>query len=210
MSQVHDRYLLIKNKSTGVDPLVDQILSGTEEDKPTFLLYQKARQIHFSKVKQVYVESCLLASKDLEKISEIIEIPVDVLSIYRQVFFDVATLDKLSLLELVEGTDDSKERSMKLWAISQGLDFIKWRLGSAVIVNPVDGLQELFTLSVYKSKEALFSSDSLGEANKWAKLSMELARILKTWVMDNNAARKDIELALQSVIPDFKGFDDLD
>lgn len=210
MSQVHDKYLLIKNKSTGVDPLVDQILSGTEEDKQVFLLYQKARQIYFSKVKQVYVESCLLASKDLVKISEIIEIPVDVLDMYRQIFFDVIALDKLSLLELVENCDEPKERSMKLWAISQGLDFIKWRLGSAVIVNPVDGLQELFTLSVYKSKEALFAPDSQGEANKWAKLSMELARILKTWVMDNNAARKDIELALQSVIPDFKGFDDLD
>lgn len=213
MDQVHARYLLVKNKTTGTDPLVDKILSGLEEDKPSLLLYQKARAIYLSEIKKSYVEACLLASKDLVKISEIIEVPTEVLSTYAQIFFDVSDLDKLSLLEVVENCDNQEERGMKIWALSQGLDFIAWRLGKAIIVNPVEGLQELFTLCVFKSREALFSGNAAEgskEATKWTKLSMELARILKAWVNDSQAAKNDIELALMEIVPDFKGFDGLD
>lgn len=216
MDQVHAKYLLVKNKSTGVDPLVDKILSGSEgleENKPSFLLYQKARAIFLSDIKRSYVEACLLASKDNNKISEIIEVPADVIGMYAEIFFNVSELDKLSLLEVVESCDKPEERGMKIWALSQGLDFIAWRLGKAIIVNPVEGLQELFTLCVFKSREALFSgnsSEGSKEATKWTKLSMELARLLKAWVNDSQAARNDIELALMEIVPDFKGFDGLD
>lgn len=210
MDQVHGRYILIKNKATGRDPLVDLILSGDEKTVP---LYERARKIHLSSLKRGYVEACMLASTDLLQISEIIEIPVDTLDMYRKVFFDIEGYDKLSMLELIESSDNPEDRGMKLWAMSQGLSFVAWRLGKAVNVNPVEGLQELFTLSIFKSKEALFSgnaSESSKEATKWTKLSMDLARLLKAWVMDSNAARKDIEIALMEVIPDFKGFDSLD
>jgi hypothetical protein len=139
--------------------------------------------------------------------------PENILYMYRDIFFNVTHLDKLSLLEVVEQTTGVEEKGMKIWALSQGLDFIAWRLGKIVNVNPIDGLQELFTLSIFKSKEALFSgnsSEGSKEATKWAKLSMDLARILKSWVMDSDAAKKDIELALMSILPDFKGFDGLD
>lgn len=213
MDQVHARYLLIKNKSTGVDPLVDKILSADEKDNITKSLYQKARAIFLSEVRKNYVEACLIASKDIEKISSIIEIEPNTLMMYRDIFFDVKELDKLSLLELVNQIESPDEKGMKIWALSQGLDFIAWRLGKAVNINPIEGLQDLFTLCIFKSKEALFSgnaSEGSKEATKWAKLSMELARILKVWVMDSGAARRDIELALMDVIPDFKGFDSLE
>lgn len=231
MDAVHGRYLLIKNKSEGIDPLVDRILKGlielslheketeknsdlldSSEDRKLALTYLKARPLYLSDTKRVYIEACLIASKDLKEISEILGISIDILYIYQEVFFNIVEFDKLSLLEHIESCVNEEERTMKIWALSQGLDFIAWRLGKQIQINPVDGLQELFTLAIYKSKEAMFSSnssDSSKEANKWVKLAMDLARIIKVWVMDSGAARKDIELALESVMPDFKGFSDL-
>jgi hypothetical protein len=213
MAQVHARHILIKQKSTGVDALVDIILSGKPEDKEIKELYEKAKTIFLSPIKKSYVEACLMASKDLEKIQALIETPIPLLQMYRDVFFDVESLDKLSLMEVIESAADSSEKGMKIWALSQGLDFVAWRLGRAVNINPVDGLQELFTLAVFKSKEALFSgnaSETSKAAANWTKLSMDLARILKAWVSDSDAARSDIELALKSINPEFAGFDSIE
>lgn len=210
MAKVHARYLLLKNKSTGVDDLVDALLLG--EDKQLLAKFDKTKEIYNSLIKKGYVEACLMASPDLNKISDLVEIPVEIISLYRSMFFNIEGYDKLSLLEVVELAATPEERGMKIWALSQGLDFVAWRLGKAVALNPVDGLQELFTLSVFKSKEALFSgnaAESSKEATKWTKLSMDLARLLKAWVMDSDAAKKDIEIALESISPDFKGFDSL-
>ena len=206
---IDTRRFYVKSKTAGKDPLADAILAG---DTPEAANYVKACVIFDSALKKSYVEACLLASQDLNAISSLLEVPVEVLDIYRKVFFDVTGFDKLSLLELVNESEDLDERGMKLWALSQGLDFISWRLGKPVSINPVEGLKDMFTLSVYKSKEALFSgnaSESSKEATKWTKLSMDLARLLKAWVMDTDAARKDIELALQSIDPTFGSFDGL-
>lgn len=219
MESVHARYILIRDRTKGKDALADRLIEAVDnasllpEDKALFVRYQKVRGIYLSEVKKSYVESCLLASRDLPAISDILDIPVETLDLYSRIFFDLTDFDKLSLLELVDRCEIPSEKGMKLWALSQGLDFIAWRLGKALNINPVDGLQELFTLAIFKSKEALFSgntADSSKEATKWTKLSMDLAKMLKVWVMDSNAAKKDIELALSEVIPDFKGFDSLD
>ena len=101
---------------------------------------------------------------------------------------------------------------MKLWAASQGISFISWRLGNAENTNPIQGLQELFTLAVYKSKEALFNGNETmasSEAVRWSKLSMDLARLLKAYTMDDNEERRDLDLALESVLPSFEGFANL-
>jgi len=209
MASVHAKYLLIKNKTTGSDGLVDAILAG---NTPEASLYPKAKEIYNSTLKKSYVESCLLASNDLPVISALLEIPVEVLSMYRTLFFNIEGFDKLGRLEVVEDAASPDERSMKMWALSQGLEFVSWRLGKPVALNPVEGLKDMFTLAVYKSKEALFSgnaSESSKEATKWTKLSMDLARLLKAWVMDTDSARKDIELALKNVDPSFDGFDSL-
>ena len=208
MAKVHARYILLKNKTTGVDPLVDKILS----DQKTALLYERARNIYNSKIKKSYVEACLMSTSDLSKIEELIEVPPEVLEMYRDVFFDIVGFDKLSLLEVIEDSDSFDERCMKIWALNQGLDFIAWRLGKVITVNPVEGLQELFTLSTYKSKEALFSnnaSESSKAATIWTKLSMDLARLLKSWVSNTDVAKSDIEFALKNINPEFEGFDSL-
>lgn len=235
MDAVHARYLLIKSGTAGIDSLADKILFGlsqinksnaaelavvttlppeeVEENTRLALCYLKARGIYLSDTKRVYVEACLIASNNFTEINDIIGVPVDVISLYRDVFFNITDFDKLSMLELIESCRDESEKSMKIWALSQGLTFISWRLGKIVQTNPVDGLQELFTLCIYRGKEAMFSSNdgkNNQDATRWIKQATELARILKSWVMDSDAARKDIELALSSVIPDFQGFNDLD
>ncbi|HXP52586.1 MAG TPA: hypothetical protein VN922_21715 [Bacteroidia bacterium] len=205
---IKDRFNLIRDKKTGVDELVDKILTDGTPEKS---LYSKALTFYTSPVRKKYIESCLIATEDISEISRILSIEEEVLEVYSKIFYDVQGLDKLSRLELLE-VPDKEEAMMKTWALSQGLDFIVWRLGGNVQVDPVDGLNELFTLATYKSKEALFtsnSSEASKEAVKWVKTSMDLARLMKAWVLDSDAAKKDIELALREVIPDFGGLDTL-
>jgi len=38
---------------------------------------------------------------------------------------------------------------------------------------------------------------------------MDLARLLKAYTSDGNQAKKDLQLALEEVIPSFSGFSDL-
>lgn len=202
------RALLVKQKQTGVDPLVDQILT---EGSAESVAYARALEINKSALKRSYVESCLLASEDIERIAKLLGMSVDLVQFYHDVFYNVTGLDKLSRLELIDVTDKN-EGLMKLWAINQGLDFIAWRLGASVTVNPTQGLQDLFSTCIMKSKEAMFSgngSEESKEATKWVKLSMDIARLLRGWVMDAEGARRDIELALRESNPDFDGFADL-
>lgn len=205
---VSDRALLVKTKRVGVDSLVDNILTEGSSEAASYVL---AAAIQRSTVKRSYVEACLLASKDFERISALLEVDIDLLRFYHDVFYDVHELDKLSKLELIQ-VSDKNEGLMKLWALSQGLDFIAWRLGNSVAINPTQGLQDLFSTCIMKSKEAMFSgnsSEESKEATKWVKLSADIARLLRNWVMDSEGARKDIELALRESNPDFDGFAEL-
>lgn len=207
---VNDRHRLIQAKVLNVDPLVDKILS--DEDNVEKQHYEQACAINVSPIQRRYVEACLLASTDVDRIAELLEIPVFLICMYRDIFYDVCSLNKLRKLELLD-LADREDQLMKVWALSQGLDFIEWRLGKTVNTEPIEGLQSLFTLSMYKTKEAMFSgnsSEASKEGAKWAKLSLEMAKTLRLLVQDPNLARKDIELALKSVIPEFEGFSDLD
>lgn len=201
--------LLVLSKTLGVDPLVDRILST--EDNIEKSLYAQALALRDRPLKKMYVESCLLASSDAEKIGTILELSPEVVAMYAAMFYDTVNLDKLSKMELLQ-VEDQQERLLKLWALNQGLDFLAWRLGKAVQINPIEGLKDLFSTSMYKAKEAMFSgneTEASKEAVKWTKMSMDLARLLKAYTMDGDQARKDIELALSEVVPEFPGFDTL-
>lgn len=209
MRSVSYRYTLFKSKTKGVDPLVDSLLDGAVKETEVFT---SAKELLKSPLKKSYIEAGLLACQDPAKISELTEIDLATVRLYRDMFFDVSGMDRLSLLEVIDQSPTPEERSMKMWALSQGLDFLAWRLGKSVSINPVSGLQELFTLCVYKSKEAMFSGNASAssiEATKWTKMSMDLARLLKAWVMDGDAAKRDIEIALLTIEPNFKGLDSL-
>jgi hypothetical protein len=206
---VCDRYVLIRDGKTGVDELVDKILS--EPDSPEKKAFDKACELRHRITKKRYIEACFLASTDIPKISTILGIPILVLEVYQKIFYDIEGMDNLDRLELLESTD-REESMLKTWALSQGLDFITWRIGGAVSIDPVEGLNDLFTIATYKSKEALFSanaSDSSKEAVKWVKTSADLARLIKAWVMDGDSAREDIKLALEEIRPKFEGLDSI-
>ncbi|MNY25054.1 hypothetical protein D3C86_1588110 [compost metagenome] len=85
-------------------------------------------------------------------------------------------------------------------------------MGKQIQISPVDGLVDLFTTCMYKSKEAMFTSnpqEASKEATKWVKLSIDISRLLKLWTMDAGAAKREIELAIKEVIPEFQGLDSI-
>lgn len=210
----HYRHLLVKNSTLGVDSLVDAVLIKNEDGSESMAAsrYECAQALYLSPVKKNYLDASLIATEDLAEISEMLDIPVEILSTYRSFFFEVTGFNKLSKLALIEEYDESG-RDLLVWALSASLDFLRWRLGQSIDINPIQGLQDLFSLSTYKTKEAMMtSSGSVGslEAVKWATISMGLAKLLKAYTMDSNAARNDIELALGKIEPSFKGFSNLD
>jgi hypothetical protein len=205
-----DKYVLVKKEITGKDQRVDAILSSSD---PILVdLYHKSLLINKSQLRKSYVEASLLCEPDLTKISEILEVPLNVLEVYHEFFFDVKNLDKLGKIEHIESIKDTNERQLKLWALGQKMSFIAWRLGDKVSLSPVDGLIEMFSTCMYKAKESVYSnnsSESSKEAIKWTKMSADIARLLKVWTMDNAAAKTDLEIAIREVVPDFIGIDSL-
>lgn len=80
-----------------------------------------------------------------------------------------------------------------------------------VPMSPVEGMQKLFNICFYKAKEAMFSpstSEEGKESQKWVKLSTDIARLIKMWVSDHDAARKDLEVALEQITPEFDSIED--
>ncbi len=161
---------------------------------------------------RVITESALLASSDDRVISELLEIPLEDLQATAAKF----TIREKSLLERMDYVlklEDKDERLYKLWALTQGLEFIKWRLGKAPKISPIEGLESLFADCVLKSKEAFFSGNAEGssiESTKWVKLSMDIARLLKAWTVDSEAAMKDLSIALTGAnLSDLKSLSDL-
>lgn len=209
-SKINERQYLIYKGTKGKDELVDEILNNP--DGPTGELYKLVKDYHENKLKRSYIEACLLASPDIDEIATLLEMDKAIIKMYYDIYYTVGGIDRLSKLELLD-VKDSDEAVMKIWALSQGLDFVRWRLGKKVNISPVDGLTDLFNTCLYKSKEAIFNRNDSGasrESTKWVKLSMDIARLLKLWVIDSSGARRDIEIALREVVPDFKSIDDLD
>ena len=208
----NNRYKLYKAAARGVDPRVDLLLD--EPEGPLAQIISKAEQLHNSKLKKGYVEACMLCSTDLGAISSVLEIPLEILEVYREFFFDTEGWDRLSKVEHIDSipSRNHQESMLKLWALNHGLDFIAWRLGKRVSISPVDGLQELFNICMYKSKEAMFNgstSDASKESTKWVKLSTDISRLLKLWVLDSSAAKRDLEIAIREVVPNFGSIDGL-
>lgn len=210
MTFPHHRHLLVKDKTIGADPLVDLVLAKTEDGTESMEAsrYEGAKMLWLSNIKRNYLDASLIATEDLEEISKTLDIPVDIVTTYRDFFFNVKGFNRLSKLALIEEYEPDG-RDLLVWAMASGLQFVSWRLGAAVTINPIEGLKDLFSMATYKSREALFSSNSSNssvEAVKWAKLSMDLARLLKMYLLDSGAAKKDIELALASVPGNFGSF----
>ena len=212
MSSHNQRAILLRKRMKDKDELVDKILENPAG--PEALLFKKAQEMNDNNTKKKYIEACLIACGDYQRIADLFELPVALVEIYAKVYYDVADADKLTKIELLDKARNQDELVLKTWALHQGIDFIAWRLGkkTQVDINPVDGLTDLFNSCIYKSKEALFNTNASSasiESTKWTKLAVEIARILKAWVMDSTSAQKEIGLDLQGIIPEFKSLDEL-
>lgn len=205
---VNDRELLFEANSKGVDPLVDAVITEGSQER---LYFEKAKAIRSSNIKRTYLEACLLVSQDYTQISEILEVESEIVYIYAKMLYDtegIGILDKMELLDL----KDSQEKLVKLWALNQGLDFIKWRLGNKVAMDPTACLNELFSTAMYKAKEAAFSgndTENSKEALKWTKMSTDLARLIRMYSVDGDTARSDIQIALEEAAQNFGSIADL-
>ena len=210
------RAKLISQQSRGLDPLVDNILDAlTAKDEMTLTQLELVRSIAKDKVQKLYVESSMIATSDLDLISSFLEVEVEVLDLYRALYYDIEGFTKLQKLAHIDRIKDPGEKGMKTWALSQGMLFLEWRFGNRVAITPVEGLTNLFNDSYFKSKEAFFNhngTEATKEALKWVKQTTDLARQLKLWVTDSEEAMKDINIALQKLTGDdikFKTMDEL-
>ena len=154
-----------------------------------------------SNTKRMYVEASLLTGADFAKISDVLEIPEDVIERYALIYFDVMDMDRLDKIAVLEMTSDSKDKTFKMWALSQGMDFITWRVGKTVNISPVNGLNQLMSDSYFKARESFVdpSQNAKDSALKWTKQTVDIARVLKSWVTDADEAVKDIKLALKGL-----------
>lgn len=199
---------LVNERKLGVDDRVDEIINTP--DSPLGMLYKQAEVLNKNKIKKSYVEACLFCERDFEKISKILELNLEIIQIYAEFFFEVEGIDKLSKIEHIDSIKDKNETLLKMYAMAHGIAFISWRLGDRVSLSPVEGLTDLFSTSMYKAKESMFNSSSSEagkESIKWVKQATDIGRLLKLWVMDSSAARKDLEIAIREVVPDFEGLD---
>jgi hypothetical protein len=155
-----------------------------------------------------------MATDDVAAISQVVEIPKEVLEVYYEFFFDIADWDRLDKIEHIEhiGQKHKTEALLKMWTLTQGLDFLAWRLGKKVSISPVEGLVDLFSTCMFRSKEAMFNGagTEAGEQSiKWTKQSTDIARLLKMWVTDSSQAKKELEIAIKEVVPEFGSLDEL-
>ncbi len=212
MPKENEKALLVRNSKKGIDVRVDEIIDAPLG--PLGKLYAKALSSWENKLRKSYLESARMATDDVKLIAKTVEIPEDLLVVYYEFFFDISDWDRLDKIEHIEklGIKNKTEALLKMWTLTQGLDFLAWRLGKKVNISPVEGLVDLFSTCMFRSKEAMFNgagTESSEQSIKWTKQSTDIARLLKLWVMDSAAAKKDLEIAIREVVPEFGGLDEL-
>lgn len=200
-------YNLVESGTLGEAPYADFVLEYPDDPRVS-----TSKILFEDETYRIYLESCLLATSDLSEIAELLGIDLETVEFYSKIYYDVAGLSVLQKVKLVQSCKNEEEKRLKLWAVSQGLNFLAWRLGFKVEVSPVDGIRSLYADSFFKAKEAFFNGntvDASREALKWAKMAMDSAKLLKSWVTDMDAANEELELALREVTGDSIDFGDI-
>lgn len=207
--QANNRWFLLSQGKKGEDEFVDYLLDNPEDRS-----YLQAKALNEQNLKRAYLEACLTATQDFEKIGQLLSLTPEVVECYAKIYYDISELDVLSTLSLIDEEDDDFAKSLKNWALSQGLEFLSWRLGQQSNIRPVEGLQALFSDCYYKSKEAFFNQNSSvasKESVKWVKMTTDIGRLLKMWLAaDEDETQRAILLQLKRVDPNFESVDDLD
>lgn len=183
----------------GKDDLVDAILDGFVE--PGFM--QGCKSLYEDRLMKSYVEASLLATEDFQDISDVLDIDTHVLMLYHDLYYSVHDLPRLYKAQHLSKIDNSEERTLKQWAMTNGMDFIKWRLGLATTESLKDKVTSLQSDAYYRSKEAFFNSNSTvasSEGLKWSKQVVILTKLLSEMGGgEDSDASDDLQLELSRI-----------
>ena len=193
------RNWLLCRSTYGKDDLVDAVLDGFVE--PVAL--RDCKSLYDDKLMRAYVEASLLATEDFQDISDVLDIEVHALMLYHDLYYSVHDLPRLYKAQHLSKIDNSEERTLKQWAMTNGMDFIKWRLGLATTESMLDKVTSLQSDAYYRSKEAFFNSNSTtasSEGLKWSKQVVILTKLLSEMGGgESSDASDDLQLELSRI-----------
>ena len=193
-SPVYRNWLMCRSKR-GYDDLVDAILDHHVE--PQVLI--ECKDIYEDKLIKTYVEASLLATEDFEDISEALEIDSHVLRVYHDVYYAVHDLSRIRKTRHLSKIEDNDERNLKQWSMTNGMDFIKWRLGLLTKQSTMDSIIQLQSDAYFRSKEAFFNNNTAQasiEGLKWSKQAVHLTRLIADLEEEDTEEASD-ELSLE-------------
>lgn len=207
------RYWLLCRSRRGQDNLVDAILDGFVE--PSAI--QECKEIYEDKLIRAYVEASLLATEDFPDISDTLEVDTHILMLYHDIYYAVHDLSRIKKTNHIAGIDDGAERNLKQWSMTNGMDFIKWRLGVTTQQSTVQSIVQLQADAYFRSKEAFFNSNGTiasSEGLKWSKQAAQLTKLLSEMGdSESDDASDELRLALERITEDnidLPGIEDLD
>lgn len=190
-------WLLCRN-TWGKDPLIDSILAGDIDSESL----AEVKALYDDGFTRLYVEACLLATEDFDAISETLEIDKDLLELYHDVYYTIHDYSRIHKVQHLSKIKDNDERNLKQWALTSGIDFIKWRIGCLTkSKSPIESMEDLHRDAFYKAKEAFFNSSSTTASKEgllWSKQALNIARLMTavdTGVDEDAADDINIELA---------------
>lgn len=189
------RNWLLCRRMRGNDRLVDAILDGYVEAQ----VMSECRDIYEDRLIKNYVEACLLATEDFDDISESLEVDKHVLMIYHDVYYNVHNMSRIRKTRHLSKIEDNDERNLKQWSMTNGMDFIKWRLGLITKQSTMDNIVQLQSDAYFRSKEAFFNSNGTVasvEGLKWSKQAVHLTRLIADMDEEDSDEASD-ELTLQ-------------
>lgn len=186
-------------KIYGKDSLVDAILEGLVDSRTLM----ECKGIYEDKVTKSYVEASLLATEDFEDISNTLELDKFTLMLYHDIYYSVHDFSLVHKTQHLSTIEDPADRNLKQWSLTNGMDFLKWRLGLTTKQSMVDSIKHLHADAFFRSKEAFFNSNTTGassEGLKWSRQVISLTRLLMDMESgDSESAEDDLILELDRI-----------
>ena len=160
--------------------------SSSLVDKSSSICYTLlAYNIYTNDTQSAILESLLLTKAEFDVISTTFDIPVEVVTIYESLFFDISSFNgKLGILGYIEELDDGFHKELKRRSYSFGSEFILYRYGNVLpdTESQRNLLKKLFLDSAYRSMEANYfpstSADSKA-ALEWSKVMVKASDSLE-------------------------------
>jgi hypothetical protein len=140
-------------------------------------LYGYTFSVRDDPVRKEIVEALILSGADFNEVSDVFDVPVEVMKVYKELFMDTDRLvSKLDIIGYLENYPHANGKALKIRAYNLGPEFIYFKYANRVPSSPVqkDMVKKLFLSSSYKAMEANYSD--VGSAN--AKAATQHATIM--------------------------------